>query len=127
MAHFIENLSNFLFDNVKYIALRDDYIFKPFDCGNSDLNEFLLNDSKIYLRHLRYTTTVLETESQTVAYYSLANDLLVIRDIEDFTEELENDSDTKIEADFWEFFFSQRTFPAVKLGRLAVDSDFQCN
>lgn len=104
--------------------LTKDYKFKSFDCGNSDLNDFLFNDSKIYLRHLRYTTTLLETDSQIIAYYSLANDLLTISDCEDFADEME-DSKNKIEFEFWERFLHQKMYPAAKIGRLAVDEKFQ--
>jgi len=33
---------------MKIIRLSQDYSFKPFDCGENDLNEFLLNDAKSY-------------------------------------------------------------------------------
>jgi hypothetical protein len=78
MAHSIEKLEKFLLEETRYVSLSNSHIFKPFDCGNDDLNEFLLNDAKIYSRHLRYTTQILETDSRTVAYFSLANDLLTV-------------------------------------------------
>ena len=31
---------------MKVVKLSQDYSFKTFDCGNSDLNDFLYNDSK---------------------------------------------------------------------------------
>lgn len=37
---------------MKVVKLTDDYVFKDFDCGNPDLNDFLLNDSKGYLKRL---------------------------------------------------------------------------
>ena len=37
-------------EGMRLVRLTDDYIFKPFDCGDTDLNEFLLSDSKDYLR-----------------------------------------------------------------------------
>ena len=69
--------------------LNTDYEFKSFNCGNTDLNDFLFADSKIYLKYLRYTTTLLETENRIIAYYSLANDLLKISDRQDFADEME--------------------------------------
>lgn len=90
-------------EKVRVTPLSKDYNFKSFDCGNSDLNDFLFNDSKVYLRHLRYTTTLLETDNQIIAYYSLANDLLSISDRQDFADEME-DSKSKIDFDFWEKF-----------------------
>jgi GNAT superfamily N-acetyltransferase len=104
--------------------LNTDYEFKSFNCGNTDLNDFLFADSKIYLKYLRYTTTLLETENRIIAYYSLANDLLKISDRQDFADEMEGCRD-KIEFDFWERFLNQKMYPAAKIGRLAVDKDFQ--
>ncbi len=104
--------------------LNKDYTFKSFDCGNADLNDFLISDSKVYLKYLRYTTTLIETDSQIIAYYSLANDLLSISDRQDFADEME-DSKSKIDFEFWEKFLNQKMYPAAKIGRLAVDKNFQ--
>lgn len=109
---------------VKVTPLTQNYIFKDFDCGNNDLNDFLLNDSKVYLKHLRYTTTLLETDTRIIAYYSLANDLLNVIEREDFADEM-GDSKSKIDCDFWERFLNQKMYPAAKIGRLAVDKYFQ--
>jgi GNAT superfamily N-acetyltransferase len=119
VEHFVD------FSKSKLIPLRDNHSLTSFDCGNSDLNEFLLNDSKMYLRHLRYTTFLLEFKERIIAYYSLANDLLTIRDIEDFRNEIENDNDAYLEDVYWEIFYNQGIYPAVKIGRLAVDIEFQ--
>ena len=37
---------------------------KPFDCGNSDLNDFLLNDAKAYASHLLAVTYLLEDDNE---------------------------------------------------------------
>lgn len=109
---------------VTVTLLSNGYKFKSFDCGNTDLNDFLFNDSKIYSRHLRYTTTLLETDNQIIAYYSLANDLLSVSDRQDFADEMK-ECKNKIDFDFLERFLNQKTYPAAKIGRLAVDKAFQ--
>lgn len=109
---------------VRVIPLSKEYEFKSFDCGNADLNDFLFNDSKAYLKHLRYTTTLLETDNQIIAYYSLANDLLNVSDRQDFEDEMKLCKE-KIDFDFWEKFLNQKMYPAAKIGRLAVDVKFQ--
>lgn len=124
MEHSIDFWELLKQNKVKVTPLTKDYIFKSFDCGNADLNDFLFNDSKVYLRHLRYTTTLLETDKQIIAYYSLANDLLSISDRQDFADEM-SDSKNKIDFDFWEKFLNQKMYPAAKIGRLAVDRTFQ--
>ena len=35
-------------DNRRIVRLAQDHLLKPFDCGNADLNDFLLNDAKAY-------------------------------------------------------------------------------
>lgn len=122
MEHSIDFWELLKEQKVKITPLTKDYIFKDFDCGNQDLNEFLLNDSKVYLKHLRYTTTLLETDTRIIAYYSLANDLLSVYDLEDFAEEM---SDSKIDIKFWDRFLNQKMYPSAKIGRLAVDQYFQ--
>lgn len=124
MEHSIDFWELLKQNKVKVTPLTKDYIFKTFDCGNADLNDFLFNDSKVYLRHLRYTTTLLATDNQIIAYYSLANDLLSISDRQDFADEM-SDSKNKIDFDFWERFLNQKMYPAAKIGRLAVDKTFQ--
>jgi GNAT superfamily N-acetyltransferase len=110
---------------VQISRLTNDHVFRRFDCGCQDLNDFLFDDAKVHLRHLRYTTTLLETDDRTIAYYSLANDLLSISDREDFKEEIDSLDAGSIEFAYEERFFNQIRYPAVKLGRLAVDVDFQ--
>lgn len=124
MEHSI-NFEELLKQNkVKVTPLTKDYTFKSFNCGNADLNDFLFNDSKVYLKHLRYTTTLLETDNQIIAYYSLANDLLSISDRQDFADEM-SDCKSNIDFDFWERFLNQKMYPAAKIGRLAIDEKFQ--
>lgn len=112
--------------DVRIMPLTLEHEFKPFDCGVDDLNDFLLIDSKKYLRHLRYTTTILELEDKTLAYYSLANDLLRIDNQEDFADEMKNE-EHKIHPDYWQTYLEQIMYPAAKIGRLAVHKEFQCN
>ena len=45
---------------MKIIRLAPDYQFGSFDCGESDLNEFLLTDAKEYASHLLAVTYIIE-------------------------------------------------------------------
>ncbi|MDE5611619.1 MAG: GNAT family N-acetyltransferase [Odoribacter sp.] len=105
-----------------------DGIIKPFKCNHLDLADFLINDAKIYLKYLRYTTFIIESSEITVAYYSLANDVLKL------DPKVDTDLDDKIKLrieekdhSFQEYMFSQNVFPAVKIGRLAVHDDLRNN
>ena len=48
-----------------------------FDCGNKDLNDFLLEDSKKYLSQLLAVTYLLRNNSNVVAYFSVLNDSII--------------------------------------------------
>lgn len=109
---------------IKHVRLTEAHEIKPFECGVEDLNEFLFNDSKIHLKHLHHTTFLLESEEETIAFYSLTNDLLKIYSIEDFRSDMDV---YDIGLEYSERFFEQRNFPAVKIGRLAVNTKYQNN
>ncbi len=100
---------------------------KSFCCGNTDLDDFLFNDAKIYLKYLRYTTFLVESSSEIIAYYSLANDIIQLGAFQDGCDILTDvqDSISPDDVDFGRYILNQRIFPAVKIGRLAVNEAFQ--
>ena len=59
---------------MKIVRLTQEHSFKSFDCGESDLNDFLLQDAKQYLKGLLAVTYVIEDDDSTVAFFSLSND-----------------------------------------------------
>lgn len=106
------------FSNFTFRQIESDTEIKPFDCGDEDLNDFLISDAKNYLRAMMALTYLLEdnTECKTVAYYSLLNDKIV------FAPE---------EKQFWNKINRRianskrrKEYPAVKIGRLAVSKDY---
>ena len=59
---------------MKLIRLTKDTIIKSFDCGDADLNDFILNDAKAFLsKRIAYTFLIIDGEN-IVAYFSLLND-----------------------------------------------------
>lgn len=98
---------------------------KPFDCRVALLNDFLLEEdanipnARHHALELLAETYVFEDDAlgKTVAYFSLLNDK-VERDISDKTvwnrlsREIPNAK-------------RRRSYPAVKIGRLAVDKDYE--
>ena len=59
---------------MKLIRLTKDTIIKSFDCGDADLNDFILNDAKAFLsKRIAYTFLIINGEN-IVAYFSLLND-----------------------------------------------------
>ena len=75
-----------------------------FDCGDEDLNEFLLEDSFINIDNSLSKIYLCLYENKVVAFFSLSADSIKIN------EKLE---------------IAYRTYPAIKIGRLAVHKDFQ--
>ena len=59
---------------MKIVRLTQEHTFKPFDCGEDDLNDFLLQDAKQYAKGLLAVTYVIEDDDMTVAFFSLSND-----------------------------------------------------
>ena len=108
------------------VRLTDSYPVKPFDCGVMDLNDFLFDDAKTHLKYLSAITYLFENKDKTIAYYSLQNDLLNIDPYvdKDFDREI---SDIIADKDY-SFLLEMKdisAYPAAKIGRFAVDSDFQ--
>ena len=104
-----------------FLQIGKDTEIKPFDCGDEDLNDFLINEAKAYQNALLSVTYILTTRStkEIVAYFSLSNDKISIADFENKTE-------------FNRFrkhkFVNEkriRSYPAIKIGRLAVSGSIQ--
>ncbi len=88
-----------------------------FDCGDEDLNDFILNESALYRQSLLAVSYVVEHRQshQIIGYFSLANDKISLSDFENKTE-------------FNRFrkkkFVNEKrikSYPAAKICRLAID------
>jgi ribosomal protein S18 acetylase RimI-like enzyme len=100
----------------RLIRLTPDHAIKYFDCEDQDLNDFLLNESKNFANQLQAVTYILENDKETIAFFSLLNDKITIKD--------------STQAGIWAFLrsifpFSNElmSYPAVKIGRLAVSKN----
>ena len=97
---------------------------KSFDCGDADLNDFILNVSNLYRQALLAVTYVFEAvddedHEHIAAYFSLANDRVSITDFPNKTE-------------FNRFrkhrFVNEKrlkSYPAAKICRLAVSQELK--
>jgi predicted GNAT family N-acyltransferase len=92
--------------------LEEDTEIKSFDCKDKDLNDFLLNDAKNYLKSRLAVIYLLQVGDETVAYFSLSNDNLMKNDSK---KSKWNKVNRAIPNDK-----RRRAYPAVKIGRLAV-------
>ncbi len=98
--------------------LRKKESIESFDCGDADLNDFILQESILYRQALLAVSYVMESKidsSVISAYFSLANDKVSLNDFESKTE-------------FNRFrkhrFVNEKrlkSYPAVKICRLGVD------
>ncbi len=97
--------------------LKRDEKITSFNCGDEDLNDFILNESQLYRKARLAVSYVIErvNTNQVVGFLSLANDRVSISDFESKTE-------------FNKFrkkrFVNEKrikSYPAVKICRLAID------
>lgn len=103
--------------NIQIVKLSEDYQFKPFDCGDADLNEFLSEDAKLYLRRLLSVTYIMESDTDIMAYFSLSNDKISIPESDKATWR-------KIKRLF-PYSKHRSDYPAIKIGRLGVSKLYQ--
>ncbi|WP_455672145.1 GNAT family N-acetyltransferase [Phocaeicola sp.] len=104
--------------NVRRLGKKE--IIKSFNCGDADLNDFILRESSLYRQALLAVSYVVESKqdsSGVAAYFSLANDKVSLNDFESKTE-------------FNRFrkhrFINEKrlkSYPAVKLCRLGVQAE----
>lgn len=95
---------------------------RPFDCGVADLNDFFANDALAYERYLMgktYCWLDNSDDTKIVAMITLANAGIQ-------TTHLKNNSRRHINKGI-AYNKQGRTYPAVLIGRLGVNVDFQGN
>lgn len=101
--------------------LSADEQIKSFNCGDEDLNDFLLNEAAFYRKALLAVTYVFEDKNtkKVVAFFSLANDKVSLSDFENKTEfnrfrKMRFVNEKRI-----------KSYPAAKLCRLGVDEELK--
>ncbi len=108
-------------DSLSIIRVSNAHVIKPFDCGDTDLNDFLLNNSIDQYKQLLNVTYFIEdnTSNKTIAFFSLLNDKIGL-----------SESKSK---NFWNKQIGKNiphvkrrsSYPAMKIGRLGIDKDYQ--
>lgn len=108
-----------MIERFNFLRLTQTTALKPFDCDNSDLNEFFFKDAKEHLAHLLAVTYVLEDDNETIAYYSVLNDSIREKDTT-------NSRYKKILGLIpYALRIKYKSHPAVKVGRFAVNKKYQ--
>jgi len=104
----------------KFSSLNDDDILDNFDCGDKDINEFLIEDSKNFQKE-KITNTFLfkNATDKVVVFFSLSNDCL--NDL-GYENKVWNKLHRKIKLPNQKRI---RQYPAVKITRLGIDKTIQ--
>ncbi len=99
--------------SIRYRRLDLDDKVQSFDCGDEDLNDFILNDALLYYK-ARLSTSYVVEDSKTgdvIGYFSIAHDRISLTDFPS------NSAYNR----FRKQFFSQgkmfKSYPAVKICR----------
>ena len=102
---------------MELVRLAPESIIEGFDCGDDDLNNFLVEDAKAFLDKRIATSFLLEDSGKIVAYFCLLNDKISRQDVT-------NGQWKKIKDGFPE---SKRfgSYPAIKIGRFAVSAAYK--
>ena len=96
------------FHKLQYATLSKQINLKDFDCGDSDLNDFIKNDALGYQLKYLANTTCIFFYNKPIGFYSLAADAL----------NLESSGKDSVGNNL-------RTYPAIKLARMALDKTHQ--
>lgn len=102
---------------MRLVRLTPDTELVGFDCGDDDLNSFLVEDAKNFLDKRIATSYLLVDGDKIVAYFCLLNDKISRQDVT-------NSQWKKIKG-----AFPDRkqfgSYPAIKIGRFAVSSKYR--
>ena len=95
---------------------------EAFNCGDDDLNGFLKKDALVYKNKLLTKTYLLLDKStkKLVAFYSMLNDKVSIEQTKS-----KNAFNNKVKEKLNRYKNHLKEIPSVKIGRLAVDLNFQ--
>ena len=101
--------------------LDNNETIKSFDCGDADLNDFIINEAHHYRKALLAVTYIFEDKEtgNVIGYFSLANDRVSLTDFNNKTE-FNRFRKTR-------FVNEKRikSYPAVKICRLGIDKSLR--
>ena len=102
---------------MRIVKLSDIDQIKPFDCGDADLNGFLLDDARYYDEQMLARTYVMEDDVETIAYFCVLNDKI---------------SQTDLDKSLWRKLRKNiphekhyDSYPAIKIGRFAISNNYK--
>ena len=99
--------------------LAEDEAINSFCCGDSDLDDFIINEAMLYCKSLLSVNYIMEEYDNPVAFFSLLNDKISIHEF---------DNKTNFNRFRSHKFVNKKriqSYPAVKIGRFAIENKFQ--
>lgn len=111
------------FHNCFVRRLRKDETIKSFDCGDCDLNDFIMNRAAEYNKTRLAVTYIFEHKDsrEIIGYFSLANDKISIDDFDN------NNEFNRFRRHRFKNEKRIRSYPSVKICRLGINSKFHGN
>ena len=108
-------------DKVLLRKLGEDDTICQFDCGDEDLNDFIITDAPLYFKVRLATSYVLEdTENgNVIGYFSLAHDRISLTDFPS------NSAYNRFRKQFFAQGKMFKSYPALKICRLATDKKYR--
>ena len=108
-------------DKVQLRKLGEDDTICQFDCGDEDLNDFIITDAPLYFKVRLATSYVLEdTENgNVICYFSLAHDRISLTDFPS------NSAYNRFRKQFFAQGKMFKSYPALKICRLATDKKYR--
>lgn len=104
-----ENIS---YQELIFEALSEGNLPSHYDCGDDDLDDFIVNDALNHQNANVAMTTLVRYKGEIVGFYSLANDCI----------SLDKSEKNRIKK---QYNISYTEFPALKICRLGVRKDYQ--
>lgn len=110
-----------LLANYEIRRLQQGETIKSFDCGDADLNDFILNEAHLYRNELIAVSYVFEQKEtkEVLGYFSLANDRVSVTDFDS------NSAFNRFRKQRFVHEKRLRTYPAVKICRLGVSASMR--
>lgn len=103
-------------DAIRLRRLNENDRVTQFDCGDEDLNDFILTDAPLYYRVRLATSYVLENSenNEVIGYFSLAHDRISLTDFPS------NSAYNRFRKQFFAQSKMFKSYPALKICRLAT-------
>ncbi len=107
-------------ENIQLRRLGENDIVSQFDCGDEDLNDFILTDASLYFKVRLATSYVLQDgdNGNVIGYFSLAHDRISLTDFPS------NSAYNRFRKQFFAQGKMFKSYPALKICRLATDKKY---